>query len=255
MSNIKILIAAHKETPLPHDDIFLPIQAGRKVAKEKLDMQGDDEGDNISERNPNYCELTALYWAWKYLKGVDYIGLCHYRRYFKVENTTLFSKDKHIISFQNLSEVSSNKLEYVELLKQYDIILSKPIIYPNSLHVDYCNHHSSEDYDAMRGVFVEKYPEYVKSFDEVFLNNNKLSPCNMFVTSYPVFNQYSKWIFSVLADIENQLKISEDTYQARVFGFMAERLLLVYVHHHKLKIKYLPVYFIAENPKKKVIII
>ena len=40
----------------------------------------DDEGDNISQKNKTYCELTAQYWAWKN-EDADYYGFFHYRRY------------------------------------------------------------------------------------------------------------------------------------------------------------------------------
>ena len=90
-SKIKILICCHKKCELPKDDIFLPIQVGAAISDVDLDMQRDDSingkiCDNISEKNKNYCELTAMYWAWKNIKeiypNIDYIGLNHYRRYF-----------------------------------------------------------------------------------------------------------------------------------------------------------------------------
>ena len=78
--DIKILVATHKKYWMPEDDVYLPIHVGRE-GKADLGYVGDNTGDNISEKNANYCELTGLYWAWKNLK-CDYIGLCHYRRYF-----------------------------------------------------------------------------------------------------------------------------------------------------------------------------
>ena len=43
----------------------------------------DDElEDNISFKNPYYCELTTLYWGWKKDIAAEWIGLVHYRRYF-----------------------------------------------------------------------------------------------------------------------------------------------------------------------------
>ena len=79
---VKILIACHKPSPIPKAEVLFPVLVGKKGADIQMDIQGDDEGENISDKNYCYCELTALYWAWKNLKDVDVIGLCHYRRYF-----------------------------------------------------------------------------------------------------------------------------------------------------------------------------
>ena len=79
---IKILIACHKPSELPKNDLFLPIHVGASLSNTSLGLQRDDDGeDNISDRNPNYCELTAIYWAWKNLDA-DYYGLFHYRRFY-----------------------------------------------------------------------------------------------------------------------------------------------------------------------------
>ncbi|MBQ3778942.1 MAG: DUF4422 domain-containing protein, partial [Fibrobacter sp.] len=90
-SKIKILVCCHKPCPVPSQDWFLPIQVGAALSKQDLGFQKDnlvngETCDNISEKNPNYCELTALYWAWKNIRKIypeiQYIGLNHYRRYF-----------------------------------------------------------------------------------------------------------------------------------------------------------------------------
>ena len=39
-------------------------------------MLGDNTGDNISEKNRTFCELTTQYWAWKNVDA-DYYGFCH----------------------------------------------------------------------------------------------------------------------------------------------------------------------------------
>ena len=74
--NLKILVASHKPDRVYHDDVYTPIHVGRAISKfknEMADMIGDDTGDNISSKNGEFCELTAIYWAWKNLKDADYI--------------------------------------------------------------------------------------------------------------------------------------------------------------------------------------
>ena len=80
MKNIKIYIAAHKKTELPQKDGYIPLQVGAAL-HDDLGYLKDDVGDNISSKNPNFCELTGLYYIWKNEKA-DIVGLSHYRRFF-----------------------------------------------------------------------------------------------------------------------------------------------------------------------------
>ena len=110
---IKILVAAHKKFPMPNAEGYMPILVGAaKNYKPGIEYQRDDEGENISSKNPNYNELTAVYWAWKNLKDVDAIGLVHYRRLFF---------DAKPYSLDNV--LSVEKVE--KLLNKYDVILPK----------------------------------------------------------------------------------------------------------------------------------
>lgn len=64
--NTVVLVATHKPDKVYQDDIYTPIHVGRAVSKFKEEMTeiiGDDTGDNISAKNPRYCELTAIYWV------------------------------------------------------------------------------------------------------------------------------------------------------------------------------------------------
>jgi hypothetical protein len=79
---VKVFISTHKKFVAPDNDLYLPIHAGKAISNYHLNYQGDNSGDNISYKNPNYAELTTIYWAWKNIKDIDYVGICHYRRYF-----------------------------------------------------------------------------------------------------------------------------------------------------------------------------
>ena len=81
--NIKMIVATHKKYEMPKDLMYVPLQVGADGKEKITDYEQDNIGDNISSKNPYFCELTGLYWAWKNLDA-DYIGLSHYRRHFSL---------------------------------------------------------------------------------------------------------------------------------------------------------------------------
>ena len=81
-TNATLLVCTHKKFNLNTDEFFLPIHVGKEISDLELNIQADNEGINISNKNQNYCELTALFWACKNLKTNGFVGLCHYRRFF-----------------------------------------------------------------------------------------------------------------------------------------------------------------------------
>lgn len=246
MSSIINLVATHKTYSFPQDAGYFPIHVGKKLANESLNIPGDDLGENISSKNKNYCELTALYWIWKNnTSDSKAIGLSHYRRYFKPSSKFVFLKDRKIASTQELSD----------LLKTYEVILAKPRNYwIESIESHYANAHHKEDLEVLRHVLLSKYPEYQRSYDSV-MKGTKLSLFNMFVMKREHFESYCQWLFDILFEVEKIIPYyNYGPYQGRVFGFLGERLLNVWVKHNfnPGKIKYLPVVNIeGENLIKK----
>ena len=84
MSKVKIFVVCHKEAEVPNDDVYTPIHVGKAKSDLNFGFIGDNTGDNISEKNSTYCEMTAHYWVWKNVRKEDavYVGFCHYRRFF-----------------------------------------------------------------------------------------------------------------------------------------------------------------------------
>ena len=223
---ITILVASHKEYPVPNDSIYLPIQVGKELASLSLPFPGDNTGENISAKNPHYCELTALYWAWKNLDA-DYIGLAHYRRHFSIRKPGLFCKDKFPFIL-NSTEVDS-------LLNCYSVILPKPrnyLIETNYSH--YIHAHPAESMDKTREIMQRLYPDYLPAFD-IVMNRTKAHMFNMFIMKKEVFHSYCDWLFHVLFTLEAELDISSyDAYNQRIFGFVSELLLDVYLEKNKI---------------------
>ena len=79
--DIRIFIACHKPTYVPENSLFYPVQVGAALTNKRFEHMAyrDNEGEHISEKNPDYCELTAQYWAWKNI-DCDYYGFFNYRR-------------------------------------------------------------------------------------------------------------------------------------------------------------------------------
>ena len=243
--DLKVCIATHKKFDPPKEDYFLPIQVGKAI-NEDLGYQGDDTLESISAKNPNYCELTALYWAWKNL-DYDVLGLCHYRRYFDIENKTNRINDIRFISEQEFEASNFPQKKILSYLNKHDVILAKPRIIEFSVEVAYGMAHMQEDYKILTDVISELYPEYNQSWNKISNLTNKIISYNMFIAPKHIIDPYCEWLFSILTEVEKRIKLSPYPYQQRVIGFLAERLMTMYFVHHNFKIKYLPVLFVKDE--------
>ena len=216
--DLRIVIAAHRPYPMPLGDVYLPLQVGA-AGKPPIDgFRRDDEGENISARNPNYCELTGLYWAWKNLKA-EAIGLVHYRRHFKATPERIAA-----------------------LLERHDIILPRKRNYfIETNYSQYAHAHHAADLDLARTILGERQPECVAAFDRV-MKRTSGHRFNMLVMKREVLDAYCTWLFDILFELERRLDISSySTNDARVFGFVAERLLDVWLEANGRAFAELPV--------------
>lgn len=230
--NIKILVACHKPVEkIRNDDIYMPVHVGKALHPElNLGFQGDDTGINISHKNETFCELTGLYWAWKNLKDVDYIGLCHYRRYFN------FTESKNIAETFFNPESREDRSKETDILRKH--LLDNKVILPGrdyfrvNLFEAYSHDHFRKDivktYDVIKSLNFPK--EYSDAFIST-LNNNRMATCNMFVMPWECFDEFCNFIFPVLFELERQTDLSGyDSYQKRIFGFISERLFNVFIN-------------------------
>jgi hypothetical protein len=217
MEKVKILVACNKRGEVYHDDVYIPMHVGRAVSKykdEMVDMLGDDTGDNISEKNAKYCELTAQYWAWKNLHNVEYIGFCHYRRFFKYKITN-----------ENVDEIKNKDMMVLRYKFSY------------SMYWEIIRYIGVEDFTILLMVLKKKYPEYEQTMIK-YLCGNVLYPKNMFVCKKKLFDKYAEWLFDILFECEKHMKTSPYTRVKRNLAYMGEYLLTVYIMHNHLKLKY-----------------
>jgi len=231
MSKVKILVVHHKKTNYVYsDDVYTPIHAGKALHPElDLGFIGDDTGENISLLNPYYCELTAQYWAWKNLE-CEYIGLCHYRRYFK-------------------TKITNDNID--DLMKGCDALLAKPNIYLRNVLTDLKNVHTPEDILLFMNILEKQFPEEYITVKR-FLLGNKFYPFNMFVMKKTTFDEFAQWQFKILDEVFHTIPRSPHANQRRLMGYLGEVLLPIYFLHHHKKIKTLPVVTSMEKDAKMV---
>lgn len=183
----------------------------------------DDIGDNISKKNENYCELTGLYWIWKNTDD-EFLGLIHYRRFFT--HNSFSANSRYFYTIDELNEL----LNYNEIIVSEKIYLSDQTLYD-----DYVHYHYQKDIDNLKVIINDYFPDFIESFDDVF-SKRYYNPANMFYTRKELLNEYCEWLFSVLLKYEKITDISNyNAQQARIYGFIAERLLNVWIHKKCLK--------------------
>ena len=248
MSNIKIFICAHKEVVLPQHPYFLPIQAGAALHNKITGYQPDSEGDNISAKNPHFCELTCHYWAWKNLKNVDIVGLNHYRRYFDfTRKWPQFSADKHFISTADFLKEDYQFPDLENILSKYDIILPVARHWRVSNTRQYADYHIAQDWETLRQIIKERSPQYIPAFEKTMDHSNISVGYNMFITHWKHFEAYSEWLFDILFEVERRIKPIDDPVQSRIYGYMSERLINVFCDYNHLKIKSIPLIMPLED--------
>lgn len=228
MKDIKIIVAAHKKYQMPEDKIYVPMQVGAE-GKEKIEEYiQDNTGNNISSKNPNFCELTGLYWAWENLEA-DYIGLVHYRRYFTMKNKITKAE-------QEKFKIVLNQKETEEKLQIADVILPKKRkYYIENLYSHYAHTMYVEPLDETRKIIEEKYSEYLEEFDKLH-KRTSAHMFNMFIMKKEILEEYCNWLFDILFELEKRIDASKyDEFHARFYGRISELLLDVWINKNRIK--------------------
>lgn len=232
--NICIYVMTHKKFEVPEDPMYVPLHVGRAVSAD-LGYMGDDIGENISALNCYYSELTGLYWVWKNCHDAEYVGTCHYRRYLINENEQVFTKQ-----------------EYETLLKEYDLVTTRRVQLNNSYYFGFSANHNQKALDMTGEVIREIYPDYYDTFVRL-VNGTQTYFGNMLVTSKPLYDAYAQWLFTIFAAVAERIELEtgEDAYHKRVFGFISEFLLLVWVTVQGLRVKECKVGMLGEKAETR----
>ena len=175
----RILIACHRAGPVPHGPHLLPIHVGRAgSAAPLLGMIGDDTGDEISALNPEYCELTAHYWAWKNLGGTGPVGLMHYRRLFDLTGEARGPAERFAPDFDMAAWQAAVLARFADPAGPL-LMVARPARLSLPLGLHYRAFHHAADLAALRAVVGERHPGFAPDLDRA-LRGNRFVMGNMF---------------------------------------------------------------------------
>lgn len=220
---LQLLVCCHKyDENIRTYSPYLPIQVGKELHPNlDLGFVNDNKGDNISKKNAGWNELTAIYWGWKNIKDKEYLGICHYRRYFDVNWDELdideYMRNCDIVTVQNYIgfEMNMNKTGLISSTTQ-------------------------EDFYIYLDTMITIHPEYKQKIIDYFYNYNKFVPFNMFVASKEIYDRYCEFLFPVLMEVEKKLKPHAYSRLKRVIGYMGEWSLGVFILCSNLRVKEVP---------------
>lgn len=229
---MKIYIIAHKSFHMPvEDSIYQPLIVGQNSGKENGGCYFDHTGENISEKNGRYNELTGMYWIWKN-QCEDVVGICHYRRYFvtpvgKIENL-LLGKQGHLL----------NEKKIKKLLRQADVIVHNKTFFRKGNRLQFSAGVNPYYWDILEQEMCVMYPEYFSDL-QIVADRKYAHLLNMLITRKEIYDQYCNWLFPLLFRVEEKLKNSGDKSRRmdRSMGMIGERLLDVWLLHNRLKLR------------------
>ena len=232
--SVKIIIATHKKYEMPKDDMYLPLHVGAEGKVDEnnrpldLGYQKDNTGENISELNASYCELTGLYWAWKNLDE-DFIGLSHYRRHFCIKKS---KRDfENVLSYKEIEPYLDSIRVFVPQKRKY---------YIESLYSHYAHTHYAEHLDVVREIIQKDYPSYLKSFDKIVKQTSGYM-FNMMIMQRDLLDDYCTWLVDILFKAGEKINVgNENAFQGRFYGRISEIIFNVWLDEQiqsgKLKI-------------------
>ena len=199
----------------PYEEWMEPIQVGATLGKCIIAAIRDDSGENISHKNRNYSELTALYWIWKnHLLGEDgghmYYGLMQYRR-------------RLMISTDDLMRLEANEM---------DVVLPYPMMYEPDISAHPKRYLKDSDWQVLLTALRELQPVYAEAFSEV-LAQPYFYNYNIILARKPVLADYCSWLFPVLERVE-ELSVPKGADRAdRYIGYIGEVLETLYFMYHR----------------------
>lgn len=226
---------SHVDRPLRHSitlpDYVFPIQVGRAKAEVSIADIVDNTGDNISDCNGNYSELTGLYWLWKNklceTPPISVNSRSGENSSKKPENGSGKECEHQYYGFgqyRRMLEFGTDDLQRL-IDNDVDSVLPYPMPYEPNIHAHHDRYIKEADWNALLRALEELEPEYSRYFPQV-LEQQYLYNYNVILAKKSVLRDYCSWLFPILMRAEELTdgKKRSDRY----IGYIAETLETLY---------------------------
>lgn len=253
MPNIKLFVCCHQQSPVPDHPLLVPIQVGAALSDQRFPgFISDDTGENISQKNRSYCELTAQYWAWKNADA-DFCGFFHYRRYLYPDTSAKYPyRLERTVDLDTLNRLGYGT--FSEQIQKYDIIVPKGenMYLPVREHYAKAKFHHEKDLCLVENIVREKYPAYIPAMER-YLSGSICYFGNIYIMRKIVFQDYCAWLFDILAEFDRRVDTAGYSAQElRVDGYLAERLLGIYYLAQQDKLRFSEIPRVHFEPNKRM---
>lgn len=202
-----IYVVKHKECDCPLPEGYKLLEVGP--------LFKDHNSDNINDLNPYINELTGLYWIWKNSSD-DFVGLCHYRRYFTDGDNIL------------THERAEGKLN------GHDILITTPAVFDRSLYdILVIDSGGQKAFWLYRNLIFREFPGFAKYLQDT----NRVNPRNMFFCRKDLIDKYCEWMFPKVIPIAERYREEiprKYNNQDRLIGYFAERLMSYWITTNNL---------------------
>lgn len=277
--HFKICVCYHRPAFLFDENYIVPMWAGKDVAntiskegfalseKQKEWMEkhcaGDNTGDNISNENRKYSEITVLYWVWKNYEKIgnpQYIGFMQYRRHFLLKENGLpgmYPDNRNQIYIEDIPEnyaemIGMTSKNVNNILHDFDGIAA---VNDTKQSIRFYNeNHFSQDvkYYNKTLEIIDKYQPEISGAAHQYERETYHAWSQCFVIKKEHFFDYCDFLFDVLQKLDafckdDYAKLSVE--QQRILGYAAENIWGIYWRYLKNKgvhFKEVPLVFIKK---------
>jgi len=202
-------VKCHADKPLAyHPGLFSwerPVQAGAELTDKRIAGLLDNTGIHISQKNKQYCEMTAAYWVWKNTKH-DWKGIEHYRRHLLVRPGMLG--------------------------EGVDAVMPLPYIcYPNTV-AQFRRFVSEAVLQALLKALRELHPDVYEDYRAILYGQYQYT-YNLVCARREVFDDYCRWFFGITEYMETLAGEVPEIGETRALSYVAEVLTNLYFMYHQ----------------------